>query len=214
MKKQNGTNGLGIASMVVGIISVLLSCCGAGGFLGVIGLGLGIAGLAMKNKEKVMAIVGTTLSGLAIIAAIFTVSNGTLSDYIEKSKESQSTATEAGGSTAVDATTEAATEEDIIDISAEDLCVAYDSNEVNCKNTYEGKTLRVTGVIYDIGIDILDDQYVILYGGSYDQTYVTLHCTVSKDTDISALEKGATITLVGEYADNPINPELKRCTIE
>lgn len=217
-KKQ--TNGLGVAAMVIGIIAFLLSCCRGAGLLGIVGLILGIVGLTKKNQGKGMAITGVILSSLAIIVALFTLSSGGLGEYIQKSKDAQNDSSqqvEVTDSANTPASTEEATpdtEETIEEIDAGDICVAYDENEVNCKNLYEGKTLRVTGVIEDIGIDVLDKHYLILYSGSFDKTYVTLHCTMSDDADISSLSKDTTITLVGTYSNGVLSPELKDCTIE
>lgn len=217
---QKKTNGLGIAAMILGIIAFLLSCCGAGGLLGIVGLILGIVGLTQKDKGKGMATTGVVLSSIAILISLFTISNGGLPEYIQKSREaSQNSSQQIEGTDSANtpASTEEATpdtEEIIEEVDAGDICVAYDENEVNCKNLYEGKTLRVTGVIEDIGIDVLDKHYLILYSGSFDKTYVTLHCTMSDDVDISSLSKDTTITLVGTYSNSVLSPELKDCTIE
>lgn len=64
-------SGLGIAGMVIGIISILLSCIIVGGFLGIIGLILSICGVAAKNRKIGTAIAGTVLNSLAILMMIF-----------------------------------------------------------------------------------------------------------------------------------------------
>lgn len=64
-------SGLGIAGMVIGIISILLSCIIVGGFLGIIGLILSICGVAAKNRKIGTAIAGTVLNSLAIFIMIF-----------------------------------------------------------------------------------------------------------------------------------------------
>ncbi|ARJ04906.1 hypothetical protein B5808_06520 [Cnuibacter physcomitrellae] len=67
-------NGFGLAAMIVGIFGFLLAFvpfAGWGGvFFGVIGLILGIVGLIVKNVRRTMALIGTIVSGVAIIAAI------------------------------------------------------------------------------------------------------------------------------------------------
>ncbi|WP_157008885.1 DUF4190 domain-containing protein [Agromyces laixinhei] len=68
------TNGLGIAAIALGGVGLLLAfipIIGAfGGFLGFVGLVLGVIGLFLKNKSKLLAIIGTSLSGLALILSI------------------------------------------------------------------------------------------------------------------------------------------------
>lgn len=64
----NQTNsGLGIAGLVIGIISLLLACCAVGGITGFIGLILSIIALTQKNKKHGMAIAGIILNAIAII---------------------------------------------------------------------------------------------------------------------------------------------------
>jgi hypothetical protein len=65
-------NSLATASIALGFIAVLLSCA-YGGFLGLIGLGLGIAGLNRSNTTGVgknAAIGGIVLNTLAVLISI------------------------------------------------------------------------------------------------------------------------------------------------
>lgn len=84
---EKKSNGLGIASMIIGIFALLLSCC-YGGFLGLIGLPLGIAGVTKPNKGT--AIAGIVTSGLALLITlgVLIMGNGSLADYVERSKDS------------------------------------------------------------------------------------------------------------------------------
>lgn len=68
MEQKKQISGLAIASLVIGILSLLLSCC-YGGFLGIIGIGLGIAGICTSNK-KGMAIWGLVLSVISLFITI------------------------------------------------------------------------------------------------------------------------------------------------
>ncbi len=110
---QKKTNGLGIAAMILGIIAFLLSCCGAGGLLGIVGLILGIVGLTQKDKGKGMATTGVVLSSIAILISLFTISNGGLPEYIQKSREASQNSSQQIEGTAddtVNATDDTATE--------------------------------------------------------------------------------------------------------
>lgn len=65
-------SGMAITSLVLGIISFILLCCG-GCFSvvgGVVGLVFGIISLAQKQNGKGMAIAGVVLSGLSIVCGI------------------------------------------------------------------------------------------------------------------------------------------------
>ena len=63
-------SGLGIAGMIIGIISLLLSCIVVGGFLGIIGLILSIVGITQKNKKGGTSVAGIVLNSIAIFIMI------------------------------------------------------------------------------------------------------------------------------------------------
>ena len=91
---ENKSNGLGIASMVIGIIALLLSCC-YGGVLGIVGLILGIVGLTKPGKKgtAIAGVVTSSISILILLVLILIYGNASgvsvLSDYIEKSEDAQ-----------------------------------------------------------------------------------------------------------------------------
>ncbi|MFD6229858.1 DUF4190 domain-containing protein [Streptomyces sp. NPDC060232] len=71
------TNGLAVAALIVGGFGILLGVVPLlfwlGGILAVIGVGLGIGAIVRANKgapNKTMAIVGTVLAGVGVIASI------------------------------------------------------------------------------------------------------------------------------------------------
>lgn len=72
MKKSNG---LGIASLVLGIIGMLLSCVFIGIVPAIIGLVLGIVGLCQKDKSKGAAIAGTICSAIGIVVFAVVISS-------------------------------------------------------------------------------------------------------------------------------------------
>lgn len=65
--KKLSVNGLGIAGMVIGIISVLLSFTVVGLAFGIIGFTLSICGFIPKNTKYGMTIVGTVLCSVAML---------------------------------------------------------------------------------------------------------------------------------------------------
>lgn len=78
--EDGASNGLALASMIIGIISMVGACC-FGGFLGLIGLILGIIALANRQcHRKGMAIAGIILSGLAFMITITVMIAGIASD--------------------------------------------------------------------------------------------------------------------------------------
>lgn len=73
MKEKKG---LAISGMVLGISSVLVSCCGWLSIaLAVIGLGLSISSI-MMHQSKQMAITGIITSGFAIFISIIVLITG------------------------------------------------------------------------------------------------------------------------------------------
>lgn len=67
--EKKSVNGLGIASLVFGIVGILTICgCGIGFFFGLIGVILGILGLTvLKNSSKGFPIAGLIVSGIALV---------------------------------------------------------------------------------------------------------------------------------------------------
>lgn len=70
-QKQN--NSMAIASLVCGIIGILLSCCLVGILASIPGLILGILSLKNKTGDRTMAIIGIVLSSIGIIFVIFMI---------------------------------------------------------------------------------------------------------------------------------------------
>jgi len=85
-----GGNGLAIASVVLGGVGLLLSIIVFGGILGLVGLALGIVALLKKTGSRLLAIIGTALSGLAVLISIAVlvvglVAAGSVRDSIDES---------------------------------------------------------------------------------------------------------------------------------
>lgn len=72
--EQSQSNGLAVASIVLGIIALLSSCC-YGGFLGFIGLILGIVAIS-KGQKKGMAVAGIITSVIALLITIIALAMG------------------------------------------------------------------------------------------------------------------------------------------
>lgn len=87
-KKDNRNTNFGLASMVVGLVSVVLSCLYAG-FLGIIGFILGIVSLIKEEPKKGKAITGIVCSTVAFFISICILvgSSMDLSGYAENKEE-------------------------------------------------------------------------------------------------------------------------------
>lgn len=77
-------NGMGIASMVLGIISMVLICmCGIGPILGILAVIFGAINLSSRPPKRVYAIVGLITGGIGILLAIMmfvVISGGVIMD--------------------------------------------------------------------------------------------------------------------------------------
>lgn len=69
MKEQSK---LGLASMIIGIVSLLISCTGLG-IIGILGVIFSIIVLSQKDKAKGMAIAGLITSVIAVLFSVFII---------------------------------------------------------------------------------------------------------------------------------------------
>lgn len=104
-----------------------------------------------------------------------------------------------------------------ITVSASDLWQAYTDNKVNADNLYKDKTLEITGVIVDIGTDmLLDDPCVSLKSGDQLGIY-PVQCFFTDDKhneQVAALKDGDSITIVGRCTGAQIaNIQLTDCSL-
>ena len=66
-------NGLAIASIVVGGVGLVLSFVGFGVVLAIVGLVLGIVALVKKKGKRLLALIGTVVSGVGVLVGIAAV---------------------------------------------------------------------------------------------------------------------------------------------
>jgi hypothetical protein len=77
-QSPQGGNGLGIASIVVGGVGLLLSFVGFGVIPAIVGLVLGIIALVKKKGARMLALIGTIVSGLGVLIGIAVVIFGVI----------------------------------------------------------------------------------------------------------------------------------------
>jgi hypothetical protein len=90
-----GGNGLAIASVVLGGVGLLLCWIFLGGILALVGLVLGVVALVGKRGSRLLAIIGTAVSGLALVISVIVtivtfVAAASAIDQITESIESTS----------------------------------------------------------------------------------------------------------------------------
>lgn len=152
---------------------------------------------------------------VAVIILIGVIGAATGGD--EEAKEAGSVNTETTtGSTLTDTAKESATpekhKEEAIKITATELYQAYNDNEVGADEKYKGKLIEVTGVISDIGKDLLDTPYVSI---KTDDIIGTVQCMFSKDDAslLANLKKDEQITIRGKCKGYLMNVLLENCEI-
>lgn len=99
------------------------------------------------------------------------------------------------------------------ELTASELLVAYDENEVAADQKYKGKKILITGKVESIGKDIMDDSYVVLEGDGY---FLNVHCTMKDENTAASMKKGRIYTLLGECEGGSVlgGVVMRKCTIE
>lgn len=97
-------------------------------------------------------------------------------------------------------------------ISANELYGEYDRNEVAADTKYEGKVIAVTGVIQDIGKDVLDDVYIVIGGAGF---LDGVQCTFmdSQASVVGDLSKGQSVTVKGVVDGKLGNVLINKCSL-
>ena len=85
-----------------------------------------------------------------------------------------------------------------IEITASELYRAYEANEVSADEHYKGKKMAVTGIVGNIGKDILDNPYISLKVDYFQS--VNCYFSDKNNKIISQISKGQKVTIIGECA--------------
>lgn len=135
----------------------------------------------------------------------------------DDSTESVVTETSAEAETTVSETTaQETTAIEYIEISPDELLTAYEENEVKGDEIYKDKMMRLTGIVGDIGKDILDEVYVT-FETSNPYSITSVQCYFDDDSEIQKvmeLKPGDTLTVSGRCDGKFANVFIKECHIE
>ena len=96
-------------------------------------------------------------------------------------------------------------------VSAVKLYNDYNANEIAADEKYKGKIIEVTGVVRDIGNDIMDNAYITLVG---DQYFGDIQCYFNEKSVVASLSKGKRITVMGSCSGLMMNVHLNDCIIK
>ena len=94
-----------------------------------------------------------------------------------------------------------------VTISASKLYKEYNENEIAADEKYKGKIIEVTGVIRDIGNDIMDNAYITLLGMN---TLEIFNVILTKN-QLLQIVKGKRITVIGSCSGLMINVQINNC---
>ena len=97
-----------------------------------------------------------------------------------------------------------------VTISASKLYKEYNENEIAADEKYKGKIIEVTGVIRDIGNDIMDNAYITLVGNEY---FGDIQCYFNEKSVVAKLSKGKRITVIGSCSGLMINVQVNNCIV-
>ena len=96
-------------------------------------------------------------------------------------------------------------------VSARKLYKEYNANEIAADEKYKGKIIQVTGIIRDIGNDIMDNAYITLIG---DQYFGDIQCYFREKSIVAGLSKGNRIIVMGSCSGLMMNVHLNNCIVK
>jgi len=104
-------------------------------------------------------------------------------------------------------------EPQIIEVTAEQLYMAYKANQVTADAQFKGETLKVTGVVESMGKDATGTAYIVLSSSETNKTQM-VKCLFSKGYggEMVGVTTGDTVTIQGigfGYVQYPIISECK-----
>lgn len=101
------------------------------------------------------------------------------------------------------------------DVTVAELIKAYSDNEAAAQQRYGGQTLRVTGRVESIDLDMSDEPVVHLKGSDEDLLSPTLRFSEGNAGSAASLVKGNSYTfLCTEVSEMMGTPTLRECVLE
>lgn len=106
-------------------------------------------------------------------------------------------------------------EEAAVEVSAVDLINAYDENAVSADSQYKDKTLKITGTVSSIGVDVADRAYIMLKDENDPYAILGVQCYFEEDQkdSLTSLKEGDTVTVIGTCEGQVVSVSVKNCQI-
>ena len=132
-----------------------------------------------------------------------------------KKSEGSGSTTSSTASTQSTPQEESTPEETAIEVTAVDLIAAYDENEVSADNEYKDKTLKITGTVSDIGVDVANRSYIMLKDENDPHAILGVQCYFEDDQKdaIAQLKKGDAVTVTGTCEGKVVSVSIKDCQV-
>lgn len=132
-----------------------------------------------------------------------------------KKSEGSGSITSSTASTQSTPQEESTPEETAIEVTAVDLIAAYDENEVSADNEYKDKTLKITGTVSDIGVDVANRSYIMLKDENDPYAILGVQCYFEDDQKdaIAQLKKGDAVTVTGTCEGKVVSVSIKDCQV-
>lgn len=149
-----------------------------------------------KQRPWLLLVLAVVIA-IAVIVAV--VNSSSKKDETPATKTTTSGKTSTPTSPAVDYT-----------LTVDELCGEYEANEIVAEDKYEGKTLKLTGIVDDVGTELLGRAYIMLAGpgGGLAQ------CVMTNESDATSVVKGQTVTLQGRCQGKLGWPILEECVLK
>lgn len=211
---------MGIASLVIGIISTIIGFIPLCNYFALIpagvGLILGIIDIPLsKKKQKSIGfgIAGTVLNAAAIILII--VWTMAIGGAASKTTDSLTKLNDTVKDLKNENTTENIKPE--FSLSASALYKEYKKNEVAADNKYKDKIIKISGTVDSIGKDVMKNTYIMLVGEGVIEGLNGIQCFFPDKAsgDIAKINKGDNVTIQGKCDGLMlgINLGIKNCNL-
>ena len=91
----------------------------------------------------------------------------------------------------------------------------FDNNAVAADEKYQNQIIQITGYIQNIDEDILGQKYVTVWAEKDAITLKSTQCYFDDDAvdQITSLNKGDMVTIIGKYKGNQIGVILEKCQV-
>lgn len=104
--------------------------------------------------------------------------------------------------------------EETIPVTATKMLSDYKANEVSADAMYKGKLVEITGLVDNIGKDILDTPYISLTNGQqYSFEFIQCVFMKTQEADLINVKKGQSIKLTGRVSGKLGNIIVRECNI-